>query len=82
MRTRRFLALAIIAILLASFIPISNDIELDDAHSMSFANSEPELLLQAGTSSGHVNGTNIGATPTGWIVSGDTRHSLNFGGED
>jgi len=81
MRTREILSLAIIAILLGSLIPISNDIQLDDAHSKSFANSEPVLLLQAETiQSGHVNGTNIGATPTGWIVSGDTRNSLDFGG--
>ena len=79
MRTRGILSIAIIAILLGSLIPITNDIELDDAENKLFANSEPELLIQAGTATGHVNGTGIGATPNGWIVAGDTRNSLTFG---
>ena len=79
MRTRGILSIAIIAILLGSLIPITNDIELDDVENKLFANSEPELLIQAGTATGHVNGTGIGATPNGWIVAGDTRNSLTFG---
>ena len=47
MRTRGILSIAIIAILLGSLIPITNDIELDDVDSKFFANSEPELLIQA-----------------------------------
>ena len=53
--------------------------ELEDLKQKSFANSEPELLIQAGTSTGHVNGTGIGAIPNGWVIAGDTKHSLNFG---
>ena len=79
MRNRGMLTLAIIAILLGSLIPISNDVELEDLKQKSFANSEPELLIQAGTSTGHVNGTGIGAIPNGWVIAGDTKHSLNFG---
>ena len=71
--------MAIIAILLGSLIPISNDVELEDLKQKSFANSEPELLIQAGTSTGHVNGTGIGAIPNGWVIAGDTKHSLTFG---
>ena len=79
MRTRGMLSIAIIAVLLGSLFPISNNVELDDVENKLFANSEPELLIQAGTSSGHVNGTGIGATPNGWVVAGDTKHSLTFG---
>ena len=79
MRTRGMLSIAIIAVLLGSLIPISNNVELDDVENKLFANSEPELLIRAGTSSGHVNGTGIGATPNGWVVAGDTKHSLTFG---
>ena len=79
MRTRGMLSIAIIAVLLGSLIPISNNVELDDVENKLFANSEPELLIRAGTSSGHVNGTGIGAIPNGWVVAGDTKHSLTFG---
>ena len=79
MRNRGMLTLAIIAILLGSLIPISNDVELEDLKQKSFSNSEPELLIQACTSTGHVNGTGIGAIPNGWVIAGDTKHSLNFG---
>ena len=45
-----------------------------------FADSEPELLISDGSSSGHVNGTKIESTPMGLVVAGDTRNSLNLGG--
>lgn len=79
MRYRAVLSLAIISILLASIIPVSNDIELTDVVSVSYADSEPEFLVQAGSTFGHVNGTQIGATPDGWIVAGNTRHTMTFG---
>ena len=79
MRYRAVLSLAIITILLAGMIPVSNNVELSDAVSVSYADSEPELLIQAGSSSGHVNGTQIGATPDGWVVAGNTRQSMTFG---
>ncbi len=79
MRTRGILVLAITAILLGCLIPISNPIELEDSKSKSFADSEPLFLEKAGSSTNHVNGTSIGALPDGWVVSGNTRSSLNFG---
>ena len=79
MRYRSLLSLAIITILLASIIPVSNDVELSDQVSVSYADSEPELLIQAGSSSGHVNGTQIGTTSDGWVIAGNTRHSMTFG---
>ena len=78
MRTRGMLVLAIIAILLGSLIPISNPIELEDSKSKSFANSEPLLLEQFGSSTNHVNGTSVGALPNGWVVSGNARSSVTF----
>ena len=79
MRYRAVLSLAIITILLGSMIPVSNDVELSDVESVSYADSEPEFLVQAGSTFGHVNGTQIGATPDGWIVAGNTRYSMTFG---
>ena len=79
MRNRSLLSIAIIALFLASLIPLSNPIELQDEESKFQANSEPELLIQAGGSTGHENGSFIDATPMGWIVSGDTRNSMSFG---
>ena len=78
MRTRGMLVLAIIAILLGSLIPISKPIELEDSKSKSFANSEPLVLEQFGSSTNHVNGTSVGALPNGWVVSGNSRSSLTF----
>lgn len=79
MRYRAVLSLAIISILLGSMIPVSHDVELSDVESVSYADSEPEFLVQAGSTFGHVNGTQIGATPDGWVVAGNTRHTMTFG---
>ena len=79
MRYRAVSSLAIVAILLGSLISISEPGELEDIEELRFANSEPEFLVQAGSSVGHVNGSQIGATYDGWIVSGNTRHSMTFG---
>ena len=79
MRTRGMVSLAIIVILLTSLIPVEFNSELEPQKTKSFANSEPEFLIQAGTSTAHVNGTSIGALPDGWVVSGNTKSSLNFG---
>ena len=79
MRYRAVLSIAIVTILLGSMISISNQVELEDIETVYFANSEPELLVQAGSNSGHVNGSKIGATPDGWVVSGNTRNSMTFG---
>ena len=43
------------------------------------ADSEPQLLVQAGTASGHVNSSFIEEAVDGWIISGDTRNDLQFG---
>ena len=80
MRTRGVLSIAIIVILLASMIPIQNNVELAEEKIIFFADSEPELLISTGSSSGHVNGTKIESTPMGLVVAGDTRNSLNLGG--
>ena len=79
MSNRVVLSLAIVMLLVTSVIPFDNETELSDDNSVFKANSEPELLISAGTSTGHVNGTAIGASPNGWIVAGDTRNSLSFG---
>jgi hypothetical protein len=79
MRNRPVLSLAIIVLLLGSIVPISSDSVLEDTKKISFADSEPEFLVHAGSSAGHVNGSHIADTPGGWIVSGDTRNSLTFG---
>lgn len=79
MRNRPVLSLAIIILLLGSIAPLSTDSVLEDSKKKFFADSEPEFLVHAGSSSGHVNGSHIGAAPGGWIVSGDTRNSLTFG---
>ena len=79
MSNRVVLSLAIVMLLVTSAIPFDNETELSDENSVLKANSEPELLISAGTSTGHVNGTAIGASPNGWIVAGDTRNSLSFG---
>ena len=79
MRNRAVLSLAIILILLGSLIPISGDIELDDVKVKSFADSEPQLLVQAGTSTGHVNSSFIEEAVDGWVISGNTRNNLQFG---
>ena len=80
MRTRGMLSIAIIVILLASVIPIQNNAELAEDKIIFFADSEPELLISTGSSSGHVNGTKIESTPMGLVVAGDTRNSMNLGG--
>ena len=80
MRTRAILSLAIITILVTSIIPVSPTVELDDAKSMFFADSEPELLIQTASASGHFNDSNhIEAVPGGWVVAGDTRGDMTFG---
>ena len=79
MRNRAALSLAIILILLGSLVPISEDIELDDIKVKSFADSEPQLLVQAGTSTGHVNSSFIEEAVDGWVISGNTRNNLQFG---
>ena len=79
MRYRAVLSLAIITILIASMIPVSNEVELSDDVLVSYADSEPEFLVTAGSTFGHVNGTQIAATPDGWVVAGNTRHTMTFG---
>jgi len=80
MRNRSVLSLAITVLLLGSLIPVTNSPVLEDSNNVFFADSEPEMLVQAGTANGHVNGSQIEATPNGWVISGDTRNSLTFGG--
>jgi len=80
MRNRTLLSVAIIAILLTSFIPTNISIDLEDEKLVLFADSEPELLIAAGSSTGHVNGSEIESIPQGIVVAGDTRNSLNLGG--
>ena len=75
MRNRAVLSLAIILILLGSLVPISEDIELDDIKVKSFADSEPQLLVQAGTSTGHVNSSFIEEAVDGWVNSVNTRNN-------
>ena len=79
MRSRAVLSLAIILILLGSLVPVSNDTELADVNIKSFADSEPQLLIQAGTSTGHVNSSFIEEAMDGWVISGNTRNNLQFG---
>ena len=68
----------IVAILLSSIFAVSDYSELPDEKTVLFADSEPELLISAGSSSGHVNGSEIEWTPQGVVVAGDTRNNLNF----
>ena len=79
MRYRAVLSLAIISLLLAGIMPLSNDVELPDVSITSYADSEPEMLVQAGSSFGHVNGTQIEALPNGWVVAGNNRETMTFG---
>ncbi|MBT4065912.1 MAG: hypothetical protein HOE76_01665 [Euryarchaeota archaeon] len=79
MRNRSVLSLSILVLLLGSLVPVTNISVLEDSERTLFADSEPEMLVQAGTSTGHVNGSQIEATPNGWVISGDTRNSLTFG---
>ena len=78
MGKRGFIAVLIVAILLSSIFAVSDYSELPDEKTVLFADSEPELLISAGSSSGHVNGSEIEWTPQGVVVAGDTRNNLNF----
>ena len=79
MHSRVFFGVSLTAILLISLIQVPVDVELSEEEMLLRADSEPEFLLQAGGSSGHENGSFIDSTPTGWIVSGNTRNNMNFG---
>ena len=80
MGNRGFLAVTIVAIFLTSLLPVSEYRELSDEKTVLFADSEPTLLISAGSSTGHVNGSKIESTPQGIVVAGDTRNNLDFGG--
>ena len=80
MRSRIGLSILAAILLALSLVPVQQHSLLQDTIEISFADSEPELLVTAGTSQGHVNGSHIESVPTGWVISGDTRNSLQFGG--
>ena len=79
MRNRPILSLAIILLLLGSILPVSNESILEESKKVLFADSEPQLLVQAGIASGHVNSSFIEEAVDGWIISGDTRNDIQFG---
>ena len=79
MRSDTLFGFGIVTILLLSIIPMPNPLELEELREVKKADSEPEFLLQAGGSGGNENGSFIDSTPTGWIVSGNTRNNMNFG---
>ena len=79
MPSRVFFGVGLTAILLMSLIQVPTDVELSEENMLLKADSEPEFLIQAGGSTGHENGSFIDSTPTGWIVSGNTRNNMNFG---
>jgi hypothetical protein len=78
MRNRTGLSLLIVALLLSSMIPTESTTQLKE-QAMSFADSEPVLLITEGSSAGHVNASHIAAVPGGWIIADDTRTALTFG---
>ena len=80
MGKRGFISVMIVAIFLSSIFAVSDNSELSDAKKVLFADSEPELLISAGSATGHVNGSEIEWTPQGIVVAGDTRNDLDFGG--
>ena len=80
MGKRGFISVMIVAIFLSSIFAVSDYSELSDAKKVLFADSEPELLISAGSATGHVNGSEIEWTPQGIVVAGDTRNNLDFGG--
>ena len=79
MRSPITVSLILSTLMLVSIIPYDVPTVLEDIDEVMFANSEPQMLVKAGTSSGHVNSTNIEAVPGGWVISGDTRNNLQFG---
>ena len=80
MGNRGLLSVLMVAIFLTSLLSVTKYTELEDAKLTYFADSEPELLISAGTSTGHVNGSKIEWTPQGIVIAGDTRNSLDLGG--
>ena len=80
MGKRGFISVMIVAIFLTSIFTVPDYSELSGDTLVSFADSEPELLISAGSSTGHVNGSEIEWTPQGIVVAGDTRNNLNLGG--
>ena len=60
-------------------MPVQNQVILEDNEIVKLANSEPQLLAGAGSSSGHVNSSFIESTFDGWVIAGDTRNDLQFG---
>ena len=80
MGKRGFISVMIVVIFLSSIFAVSDYSELSDAKKVLFADSEPELLISAGSATGHVNGSEIEWTPQGIVVAGDARNDLDFGG--
>ena len=78
MASRTTLSILIVALLLSSMIPTEIQTQLKD-QTMSFADSEPVLLISEGSSTAHVNASNIAAVPGGWIIADDTDTDLTFG---
>ena len=80
MGNRSVLSVVIVAIFVTSIFSVPKYTEMEDKTPIMFADSEPELLVSTGSSSGHVNGSKIEWTPQGIVVAGDTRNDLNIGG--
>ena len=68
MGNRGLLSVLMVAIFLTSLLSVTKYTELEDAKLTYFADSEPELLISAGTSTGHVNGSKIEWTPQGIVI--------------
>ena len=79
MRSKTAVCLAITFLLMVQFVSVPSQSVLEDDLTVFFADTEPEILAHAGSSSGHVNSSFMEAVPGGWIISGDTRNDLQFG---
>ena len=80
MGKRGLISVLIVSLFVTSIFAVSDYSELPEENTVFFADSEPELLISAGSSTGHVNGSEIEWTPRGVVIAGDTRNNLNLGG--
>ena len=80
MGKRGLISVLIVSLFVTSIFAVSDYSELPEENTVFFADSEPELLISAGSSTGHVNGSEIEWTPQGVVIAGDTRNNLNLGG--
>ena len=70
MGKRGLISVLIVSLFVTSIFAVSDYSELPEENTVFFADSEPELLISAGSSTGHVNGSEIEWTPQEWLLQG------------